>query len=688
MEDPLRFGTQRWSFFQSALFLGYIYTHAVANRTIKTSVLIQSVAVAIPFVVLPIAVRGHIDITQIVTHPATTVLEIAAFSIGLPFFLLSTSAPLLQRWFSNTAHHNASDPYFLYAASNAGSLVGLALYPFAFEPTLRIHQQIHIWSVGYGVFAFLTLACGGAAYQLQAEPYRVLPIPEVETSSRLFHKLLWAALAFVPGSLLYACTAQLSTDFPPVPMLWVIPLGLYLLSFIVAFSTPSAIIARSGRLLPVAVVASMVIFMMGLSFRGSAWIAMGLIKLFCFFVIALAFHAELARRRPDRQQLTEYYLWISAGGILGGILNQFLAPAAFSDFWEYPLTLIVAAALFPAISIVRRRPVRQWFVVSAVSAVGVAGIVMRLLGPRISPVVKMPVLALGAFVCLTVPVRWIAVCLLVILSCIGRIQPRPLYEARSFFGRYRVTAPRGGEWHILMHGTTMHGLQYVGKTPLELLPRGYYMPVKIVFDKILADKPSARIGAVGLGAGMISCYLSPNQSIRFFEIDPLVKQIANRYFSFMSQCPGRKDVVLGDARLTMRDTAPDSLNIIVLDAFSSDAIPVHLLTKEAFAMYREKLTSDGILLAHISNNYLDLVPVLVGSGAADGHSVLLLDDTHFSHDEAARGRLPSRWIAIVPSNVVPQFEAIGWKVLAISGVTWTDDYSSIFSVLPIRNLLK
>ncbi len=674
-------------FFQSALFLAYIYSHKVGNLTVRRSVITQSLVLFVPFLVLPIAIRGTTNIKTIVNHPILAIVEIATLSIGLPFFIVSTSAPLLQRWFSQTYHRNASDPYFLYAASNAGSLIGLAMYPAILEPGFRISQQTEIWSGAYAVFTLLTLGCGFAAYKWRRRDTLPTEGDELELSPRIGEKLLWAALAFVPASLLYAVTAQLSTDFPPIPLLWVIPLGLYLLSFIMAFSRPSWLTSRCGRLLQGTVIGSMLIFLMGFGVRPGGWAAMGLIKLCCFGIIALGFHTELASRRPGYRHLTGYYLWISGAGILAGLLNAVVAPVIFSDYWEYPLTLIVAAALLPTISTARRRPVNLKLLSSSIAVVCIAGIAIRLMGSSVKPGTKLLVLLLGALLCLRVPVKWAAVGLAIVSLCIGRIETPPLYQGRSFFGTYKVTTAADGKWHILRHGTTIHGLQRVADSPMQTTPTGYYVPVKEVFGRVLSHKPLARVGVVGLGAGITACYVLPGQSTTFFEIDALVEDIANRYFTFLSQCPGAKDVVLGDARLTMRDAAPHSFDVIVLDAFSSDAIPLHLLTKEAFAMYSEKLKPGGILLAHVSNNYLELAPVIAGSGQQSGHLTLQLDDSQVTPVESSHGRLPSRWAAIVPFDLVPEFESIGWKPVTAPAVTWTDDHSSVIAALPWTKLL-
>lgn len=671
-------------FFQSALFLGYVYSHYVSNRQAAQSLVIHSAAILFPLLVLPISIGSFTNLSTLVNHPAAAVLMIAAKSIGLPFLMVATSAPLLQRWFSQTVHQDASDPYFLYAASNGGSLIGLALYPCVIEPEFGIRQQSIFWSVGYVIFLVLTMACGLAAYHWRV-PTTVAHAGDPSPAPDSREKLLWAALAFVPASLLYAFTAQLSTDFPPIPLLWVIPLGLYLLTFIAAFSTTPERLSRAGRLLPAVIVAAMVIFLMGAVGPGG-WAAMGLLKLFCFAVIALAFHAEVARRRPGREHLTEYYLWVSAGGILGGLLNSFIAPVAFSDFWEFPLTLLLAAALLPTISAVRRRSVNLKLVGPAIALTCIAGIALQIAGPAISPFKRLLVLATGAILCMRVPPKWSVAALLLISLSVGRIEPPPLYRGRSFFGAYQVTTAAGGKWHILRHGTTVHGLQRVVDSPLRMMPRGYYLPVKSALELALSKKPAANIAAVGLGAGIVGCYTGPAQSTTFFEIDPLVKRIANRYFSFLSQCLGTKNVVLGDARLTLGDAAQHSFDVIVLDAFSSDTIPVHLLTKEAFRLYREKLTSDGLILVHLSNNYLDLAPVVAGPGAEPSHSTLLLADTPITPREASQGRLPSRWAVVLPSAMAPEFESHGWTPFSGHTVNWTDDHSSIFGVVMWQRL--
>ena len=501
-------------------------------------------------------------------------------------------------------------------------------------------------------------------------------------------KLLWAALAFVPGSLLYAFTAQLSLDFPPIPLLWVLPLGLYLATFILAFSAPFERLRPFARVLPSVIVAAMAMFLLGFGARIGGWVALGVLKLSCFVLMALAFHGELARRRPDRRHLTEYYLWISAGGILGGLLNSFVAPVVFSDFWEYPLTLIVAAALLPAFAAVSRCRVNLNTIAVAVILTSITGLALRAIPWSGTPALRIAVLFMGALLCIRVPVKWTAAVLVLISLSVGWVRPLPpLFRNRSFFGRYQVTTEADGKWRILIHGTTTHGLQRVVDSPRTTTPGGYYLPAKAALELALRNKPAANIAVVGLGAGMIACYASAQQSTTFFEIDPLVEHIANRYFTFLSQCIGPKNVVLGDARLTLINAASQSFDVIILDAFSSDAIPIHLLTEEAFRLYREKLTADGLLLVHISNNYLDLAPVVAASGAQAGYSMLLFDDTQVTPAEASKRHWGSLWAAVLPSAYTREFEAHGWQPYTDRRVEWTDDHSSIFGVMKWKKLL-
>jgi hypothetical protein len=670
-------------FFQLVLFLAYIYSHYVARQRHPQSVLIHSVAVFAPCFLLPIGIRCAGNLGAVVSHPAVAVLTIAVTSIGLPFFIVATSAPLLQKWFSHTGHPYAANPYFLYAASNAGSLVGLGLYPCLLEPKLRTSQQTVIWSMGYVVFMLLTITCGLARYICGTSV-----APSIATNKgkgpNLTDKLLWAALAFVPASLLYAFTAQLSTDFPPIPLLWVLPLGFYLATFILVFSIRFERFRHVIKVLPTIIVMAMICFLFP---NIRAWGAIGVMKLCCFVIIAFAFHAELARRRPTGQHLTEYYLWVSAAGICGGLLNSFVAPVVFTEYWEYPLTLVVAAALLPIIKGVSRRSINLRIIGIALGSISAVGIFLQGKHFPGADLIKLTALIMGSLLCLRVPLKWTAGALLLISVSIGWVaHPHQLYRDRSFFGKYQVTTDPDEKWHILIHGTTIHGLQQVTAAPPKVTPAAYYMPVKAAFEVGLSNNPSANIVVVGLGAGMVARYLGAEQSMTFYEIDPLVEHIANRYFTFLSERAGREKVVLGDARLALINAAPHSYDFIVLDAFSSDAIPAHLLTKEAFRLYREKLTKDGLLLVHITNRYLDLAPVVAASSAQTGRSMLLLNDVPEKAAEASLGRWPSKWVIVLPSDREREFEAHGWKLYTGPSVEWTDDRSSIFSLIKWRRV--
>jgi hypothetical protein len=437
------------------------------------------------------------------------------------------------------------------------------------------------------------------------------------------------------------------------------------------------------------IVAAMILFLFGSGSRSSGWgVGLGLVKLGCFFAIALGFHTELALRRPMRQHLTSYYLWVSGGGILGGLLNALVAPVVFSDLWEYPLTLVVAAALLPCISGLRTRRVN--LKLAAVILLAILAVGMYLLTAAIpnAPSIRIALLLVGALLCIRIPVKWAAVVLSAVALSIGWVHPvLHLYSGRTFFGTYKVNTAAQGKWRILIHGNTIHGLQRIVDSPRDRPPEAYYVPVRNALATVLPTNTAPKIAVVGLGTGTISCFGVAEKSTTFFEIDPLDEYIANRYFTFLSECPGRNSVILGDGRLTMAGADPHSFDAIVLDAFTSDAIPVHLLTAEAFQLYREKLKPDGIILVHITNRYVNLAPVIEESASRVGYSMLLLDDNQISHEDATRGRMPSRWAGMVPADLKPQFEAMGWKPFTGASVLWTDDRSSVFGIMRWEGLL-
>ncbi len=671
-------------FFQTVLLLGYVYSHVITARFTRTRIVLHFAALVASCIALPVALRGHVDPNAVAYHPGSLLLVTAAASIGLPFFFLSTTAPLLQRWFSHTDHPDASDPYFLYAASNAGSLLGLLLYPVVFEPKFALTRQANLWSAAYLVFVPLIGACavlclrGTKVQQAIAEPQHS-PRPTRR------EELLWTALAFVPASLLYGVTSQLSTDFPPVPLLWVIPLAIYLVTFIIGFSGRFTGLGSLSNRLPTILLVAAMLFIMGNipSILGLT----GFLKLACFGLVALAMHGELARRRPAAQHLTRFYLLVSFGGVVAGVLNAMLAPLVFSDYWEYPITLVLAAALLPAFPGIVRKPVPPRVLRIGIALFALFIIVARMPGLQLPLAVRLGMFVACVFFCMRAPTRWTAVALVLVLSfsSVLKIAGRQtIYQARSFYGVYKVLA--SGKFHLLIHGTTMHGAQKVGEISLATAPT-YYSAVGTVANAA-SQKHPMKLGVVGLGTGTTSCYMTPSESITFFEIDPLVERIArdSRYFTYMSQCPGTKKVVLGDARLTLSSVPPASFDVMVVDAFSSDAIPMHLLTREAFEIYRRTLTPSGVLLIHISNRYIDLQPVALGSADFPGYSTLVFYDEPTA-SQIKEGHFFSKWIALAPAARAQELQDQGWRPAEGKTVSWTDERSSLFTVVSWRKIL-
>jgi len=591
-------------FFQAVLLLGYAYAYwltmrfgGLAQAAIHAGVLALA-ALFLPF-----------DLTTQVPpadgSPALWLIGRLATTVGPLFFAIAATAPLLQRWFSRTDHPAAGDPYFLYAASNAGSLMALLAYPLLVEPALPLSQQSRGWSYGLGLLAIgIALCWTGHRSRTTAAPV----VGETAPRPVLAERLRWLAYAFVPSSLLLAVTTYITTDLASAPLFWVLPLALYLATFIIAFSRrPLLPHGLMLRLLP-ALIIPVVVLSIELH---SLWLL--LLHLACFFVIAMVCHGELARSRPNARDLTEFYLWISLGGVLGGLFDALLAPLLFPDIWEYPLMLVAACAIRPSGMEGDKAFSRADLFWPALLSVGLLALLFARDLPTWSVLVAV---ATAALVLVKFSERrWRFV--LGVAGCLLFVQllssGETLGSARSFFGVNRVRVMEGGEVRVLQHGTTVHGVASTrlgeGATPLGYYHRGG--PFGRFFAAI-SQRGVSRVGVVGLGIGDLACYALPGQSWTFHEIDAAVEQLARnrRFFQLLENCGNDPPVVLGDARLTLGDVPDRSYDLVIIDAFSSDAIPLHLLTREALALYLRKLTPDGLILFHISNRYLDLAPVL------------------------------------------------------------------------------
>lgn len=700
-------------FFQIVLLAGYLYAH-VASRWLgakQHALLHLLAAAAAALLYLPIVIPVQWFAT-LASEPPLLILTALLAGVGVPFFVLSAGAPLLQKWFAGSRNGAASDPYFLYAASNLGSMFGLAAYPVLFEPYFALAQQSYLWFGGYLALLVLTAACALASlWPLISGYFGSSGADNLDRTAANSSKdkdragltaarrVRWLSLAFVPSSLLLGVTAYVTTDVVSAPLFWVVPLALYLLSFVLAFARDSwachpFVVRRQGFLLLAAALTVVV------QATSPVWILLPL-HLVAFFLTALVCHGLLAKDRPPTYYLTEFYLWISLGGALGGLVNALLAPRIFNAVLEYPLAMIVAALMRPYLGAFGgSRRDRLWDVLWPVGlGLLMAAVVTVLARVEWLSTHASYVLIFGMLggLCLGFaarPVRFglgIAAVMIASLLYDGQFG-QVLYANRSFFGVYRVMLDKKSENHLLLQGTTIHGTQSL-RPESRLSPAAYFHssgPAGQVMKGFANSHPEGKVAIVGLGVGALACHGVRTQRIEFFEIDPLVEKIARdaRYFSFLRDCPPRIDVAIGDARVTLGRAAARGYDLFVLDAFSSDVIPVHLLTREALALYLRKTADNGMLLFHISNRYMDLAPVLDRLAKESGLIALIQDDFNITVEQAGAGKIASRWILLArEQRVIEQFAADGrWRLLdgRLGGELWTDEFSDVLKVLRWR----
>jgi hypothetical protein len=690
-------------FFQAALLAGYGLAHLLGTRlAVRRQVVLFPSLQLLVLLALPISL-GDSAAAGLPDHqsPVLWLLSVLALGAGLPFVVVATTGPLLQKWFASTDHPSAADPYSLYAASNLGSLVALVSYPLLIEPSFGLAEQARHWVVGYGILAALVLTCALLTWRrwVPAEPVREAPEapPEPVKSSR---RLRWVMLAFVPSSLMLGVTTHLSTDIGSFPFLWIVPLALYLLTFVLVFARRQVVPHRwVSRAAPItAIVLGILLLCESMQPPVGVWIGIHLIS---FFVLALDCHGELANDRPGAEHLTEFYLWMAVGGVLGGAFNALVAPLVFPRVWEYPLALVLACLLRrgAAASDSRRSRRLDWLLPLAVGGLVAALIVfVRAAALGFNQLTVGLMFGLPSILCYAFvdrPLRFalgIAAvqCAAAVLTADPRIQP--LYTERSFFGVLRVAVDRDARLYQLVHGTTVHGRQHVEPRG-RAEPLSYYHPSGPVGDVIAAFEPpaaGARVGVIGLGAGALAWYAGPDEEWTFYEIDPAVSRLASdsRYFRYVKECHARKlDVVLGDGRLRLREAQDATYDLLVLDAFSSDSVPVHLLTRESLQLYLAKLRPSGLLVFHISNRFLDLKPVLAGLAADAGLHCRCRDDLRV--DPADAGKDPSQWAVMArdAADLRELADSPRWTVPAApasSGV-WRDDFSNLLSIVRWRD---
>ncbi|HEX4553053.1 MAG TPA: fused MFS/spermidine synthase [Xanthobacteraceae bacterium] len=693
-------GPSVWSvamvFFQGALLMGYGSAHLLGRMVPpRRAALTHLIVLAVAASTLPIGVAAGFDMPP-ASGVAFWLIGLFAASIGLPFVALSASAPLLQHWFASSGHRQARNPYVLYGASNLGSFAALLAYPFVVEPLLALRDQAHLWSIGFAAIALLIAVAGLFVERSGAADVAAATTDEVRPS--FVDRMRWMALAAVPSGLVIAVTSFVTTDLASAPFVWVFPLAMYLATFVAVFrDRPWFDHATVVRLTPT-VVAPVAVTLLGMI--KPLWLPAIGFNLLTFAVLTLVCHGELYRRRPAPAHLTEFYLWISVGGALGGAFAGLIAPYVFNNIYEYPI--LIAAALLALPGMFAGGPsafLRQAGpVLAAVAAVGVARMASGSDLPHLSAnVCRIAAVLLIAFIFLRrkqPPVVFALVVLAFVFTGAWTPGLNRVATTRSFFGVHQVTDSTDGRYRVLTHGTTIHGAERLRSESGDVLagrpePLTYYYFGGPISESIEATRAALgglkNVAVVGLGAGSLACHRKDPEHWTFYEIDPEVIRIARdaRMFRFLPECAPSASIVLGDARLTLAASGA-RYDLIVLDAFSSDAVPGHLLTQEAFAIYLSHLAPHGVLVAHVSNRHLDLVPVVAAAAKAKDLIAFLRDDGEgdpasgeykvastvvaLARDPADLGDLPTRasWRQLEPDAGMPP---------------WTDDYSNILGAM-------
>ncbi len=699
-------------FFQSMLLAGYAYAHILmSSRNRYVPVAVHLALLIVAAFTLPLSIRDLWGEPPTGAAAPFWLLGLFAVSIGLPFFALAANNPLMQAWFARTRHRDAQDPYFLYAASNIGSFLALLSYPVLFEPVFTLQAQSQLWTFGFLILIALIACCGVLMLRNQRRTSARTETVAGDKPSWLAIGR-WVFISAVPSGLLIAVTAYISTDIAAAPLLWVIPLSLYLLTWILVFQRRALIPHKTMLFLQPFAIAGIVVL---LYYAG--WIPLldsltG--HLVAFFIITMACHGELARTRPAPQFLTTFYVSLSLGGMIGGLFSGLVAPYAFSWVAEYPILAVMAVLCRPfgqeiwkpferllwplAPSYWPQLSARFWPVAIVI---GLALLFSRSIGfdfdedPELLKIVILALVAISLVLLRDPSKSAFAVAMaLAMIWLYPTSETRP-ETMRSFFGVHKIYESEDGRFRILKHGSTIHGAQQIEDDEGQPV-NGRPKPITYYHDKSAMSRAIEAVRArkggplhvavIGLGTGTLACLSAPDETWRFYEIDPTVVEIArdpNR-FTFLSSCAPQVPIVIGDARLTLAKEPDHQFDLVIVDAYSSDAIPVHLATTEAMALYKSKLAPHGVVVMHISNRHLELHSVVEGIAAANGLKTWVWrrdkddsDDINYvfssdvvisaqnAEDIGALAR-DSSWVLNTPNPSVR---------------TWTDDYSNVAGAL-------
>ncbi|BAM87980.1 conserved membrane hypothetical protein [Bradyrhizobium oligotrophicum S58] len=689
-------------FFQTLLLAGYAYAHFLTQlRSRVLPIAIHLLLLGFALLTLPLSIAGHWGDPPTSGY-ALWLLGLFTVSIGLPFFALAANNPLLQAWFVRTGHPAGPDPYFLYASSNIGSFLALLSYPLLIEPIFSLRTQNLIWTGGYGLLIALIAGCG---VLLLRSPVTVASLLQGDDSDAPAPSWLlrarWIFLAAVPSGLLIAVTAHISTDVAAAPLLWVLPLSLYLLTWVLVFQSRPLLPHKWMLALQPLAIAGVVVL---LAFGGEQNLALTLGgHQLCFFVIAMACHGELARTRPPAKYLTGFYVALSFGGMVGGLFAGLIAPFTFSWVAEYPILLALAALCRPADKAERLPQVTRWYWI-VLAAVAVALLVPAGMTGKVTTYLEDHRVyvagAVGVLAALLAVLlnggRWKVFATAALALVLIRAYPADdgrVETVRSFFGVHKIVVTSDGHYHVLMHGTTIHGAQkYLNADGSKVAgrpePITYYHKDGGIGRAITAirERKGAplKVAVIGVGAGTLTCAAEPGESWKYFEIDQTMVDTASdpKYFSYIRNCAPDFKPVIGDARLTFAKEPDGAYDLIIVDAYSSDAIPIHLATEEAMAIYKAKLAPQGAVVMHVSNRHLELESVVVGIADAndlkswvynedsgrDDEYIFSTDVVVSAREDADVGKLASsdKWTETEPTD--------GERV-------WTDDYSNVLGAV-------
>jgi len=684
-------------FFQAVLLVGYAYALLASRWPLRRQLIAQLVLLCIAFASLPIGLSAKwINSVPVSGDPSLWLLACLAATVGLPFFIISSNSPLLQKWFSRTASDSARDPYFLYAASNAGSLLSLLAYPVLMEPFLTLRAQSSLWTMVYAVMVMLIAVHALLLYRSKSSETTQtdVVVNTAEPSLTWNRRLRWLLLAFAPSSLMLGVTNYITTDIASVPLLWIIPLALYLLTMVFAFARRQFVSSRFADLIvPGATVVLLMLYLADSAGRGSRVLIV--FHLGYFFFAALMCHSQLAADRPGPTHLAQFYVWLSLGGVLGGVFNALVAPLVFNSVVEYPLAIVLSCLLLPKLAREHAAGERERRLDFALPVL-IFALTMGLgwFADRVAPVQmsgSVFVVALPLFVSYPLrkrPVRFALSLGAVILAAgfITNVNQNTLHAQRNFFGVIRVINDPIRGVHSFLHGSTIHGRENTAPEH-RCEPLSYYHhdgPLGRIFAQVERSRPQANVGIIGLGIGGTTTYARPGQHWTFYEINPAVVSVAqtSQYFNYLNDCAQVPvNIILGDARLQLHSAPDHGYDVLVLDAFSSDAIPVHLMTQQALDLYLSKIVSGGLIVFHISNRNLELGQVVADLAQSRQLSCLSMRDRT---EPQVNGRDPSHWVVLArnASDYGPLVNEPYARLLTGSGdrQVWTDDFSNIITV--------